>query len=134
MNCRHKDFQSFALPTELSRHKCVLSMNVLAGMKGFEPLNVGSKFRCLTTWLHPIHFEITISSFFCPFFRKRKKGRKRKKKDRKRKSTSLDWERFFFSFSGCQLPCSLNRFFALYSIEGKNKTWLLLKSTSQTQF
>ena len=23
-------------------------------MKGFEPLNVGSKFRCLTTWLHPI--------------------------------------------------------------------------------
>ncbi len=23
------------------------------GEKGFEPLNVGSKFRCLTTWLHP---------------------------------------------------------------------------------
>ena len=26
-------------------------------MKGFEPLNVGSKFRCLTTWLHPIIFQ-----------------------------------------------------------------------------
>ena len=24
-----------------------------AGEKGFEPLNAGSKFRCLTTWLHP---------------------------------------------------------------------------------
>ena len=26
-----------------------------SGVKGFEPLNVGSKFRCLTTWLHPMH-------------------------------------------------------------------------------
>ena len=23
------------------------------GVKGFEPLNVGTKIRCLTTWRHP---------------------------------------------------------------------------------
>ena len=27
----------------------------ISGVKGFEPLNVGSKFRCLTTWRHPIY-------------------------------------------------------------------------------
>ena len=27
--------------------------NGQSGVKGFEPLNVGSKFRCLTTWRHP---------------------------------------------------------------------------------
>ena len=27
--------------------------NYLAGVKGFEPLNVGIKIRCLTTWRHP---------------------------------------------------------------------------------
>lgn len=67
-------------------------MNVLAGMKGFEPLNVGSKFRCLTTWLHPIHFEITISSFFV-----NEKRRKKKKKEENPKKistyTSPSWNR-----------------------------------------
>lgn len=28
----------------------------VTGEKGFEPLRVGSKFQCLTAWLHPINF------------------------------------------------------------------------------
>lgn len=27
-------------------------------MKGFEPLNVGTKIRCLTTWRHPNNLAI----------------------------------------------------------------------------
>ena len=37
-----------------------------SGVKGFEPLNVGSKFRCLTTWRHPT--RETLSVMWCFFF------------------------------------------------------------------
>ena len=41
-------------PQSQSRRKLVKRpVFFLAGMKGFEPLNHGTKTRCLTTWLHP---------------------------------------------------------------------------------
>lgn len=35
----------------------------LAGAGGFEPPNVGSKGRCLTTWLRPNQYEMLFN--FC---------------------------------------------------------------------
>ena len=29
-------------------------LHLVAGVAGFEPTNVGTKSRCLTTWRHPI--------------------------------------------------------------------------------
>lgn len=35
---------------------------LLAGAKGFEPLNDGAKTRCLTTWPRPNYIENTINA------------------------------------------------------------------------
>ncbi len=44
-NQGHEDFQSSALPTELSGHKTRVA--------GFEPANDGIRIRCLTAWRYP---------------------------------------------------------------------------------
>jgi hypothetical protein len=37
-------------------------VSIVAGMEGFEPPNVGTKNRCLTTWRHPInHTNCTLT-------------------------------------------------------------------------
>ena len=41
-----------------------LKQHQLSGVKGFEPLTVGSKFRCLTTWLHPMTYTCILLLFF----------------------------------------------------------------------
>ena len=33
----------------------------LAGVKGFEPLNGGTRTHCLTTWRHPNMFNLLIA-------------------------------------------------------------------------
>jgi hypothetical protein len=44
----------FSRCTQKKVYTCVAMKE--PGVKGFEPLNVGSKFRCLTPWRHPIFF------------------------------------------------------------------------------
>ena len=37
----------------------------VAGMEGFEPPNVGTKNRCLTTWRHPIIIIVYVRLTYC---------------------------------------------------------------------
>ena len=44
-------------------------LHLVAGVAGFEPTNVGTKSRCLTTWRHPNNYcgkvDIAIGSDIC---------------------------------------------------------------------
>ena len=49
-NARPRDLTIFIAVMEAS---LLFNVILLAGMEGFEPPNVGTKNRCLTTWRHP---------------------------------------------------------------------------------